>query len=282
MRPAVLLKMEPILTQSAGLSNRLTQLNVDGRRLIDDSFVSEKVLTETMNEIIPYATELFRTMGGTITHIPKISLYDCQVYFHEEVGGPLPNPENKRVFMKPDGGILMLGLHGKNIPILVVEDKVQGKNDQLHEQNKKRQATGNAIERGAKNIRGAEMLFSGLDIFPYVLFAAGCDFHETETIAKRIEMMNMGMPNHYIGVSPTTTPTILETQITQLLTQITVKKMCGKSIASVFVKAHKWDEMKHGASQWTKDERTKICKKVLDLVYAELVKSTRFSEILNT
>jgi hypothetical protein len=168
--------------------------------------------------------------------------------------------------MKPDGGILFAVSGEKRIPILIVEDKVQGTNDNLFEQKKKRQATGNAIERGAKNIRGAEMLFAGLEIFPYVMFASGCDFHSTETIAKRIEMMNMGFPNHYIEMATTITQEQVQLKIDAIIPSINVKKICGKSIASVFVKAHKWDEMKHGSSLWQKDEQVKILKKIIDKV----------------
>ncbi len=201
-----------------------------------------------MTEIVAHASEILRPFGYDVLHEKTISLYECQRFF-EKVGGPRPNPENKKVYMKPDGGILYAISDTKKIPILIVEDKVQGTNDILFEQNKKRQATGNAIERGAKNIRGAEMLFASLGIFPYVMFASGCDFHPTETIAKRIEMMNMGFPNHYSLDEP-----------------FSIKKVCGKSIASVFIKAHKWNEGKHGSSLWEKSEQVGILKRVLDQV----------------
>ena len=253
------------LSLSTGLSKRLTQLNRSGRRLNDDSFSSEGVLTESMKQLIPYANECFAPHGYNVVLEKTISLFECQTFF-EMVGGPKPNPCNKKVYMKPDGGILFAVSGDKRIPILVVEDKVQGTNDNLFEQNKKRQATGNAIERGAKNIRGAEMLFSSLDIFPYVLFASGCDFHSTETISKRIEMMNMGFPNNYIDISPTTTPENIQTTIADIVHTLNIKKICGKSIASVFIKAHKWDKMKHGASRWKKEEQLHILQKIIDKV----------------
>jgi len=238
----------------------------DGRRLNDDSRSSEGTIAEAMCEVVNYANELFKTIGATITHKTKITLYECQEYFYK-VGGPQPKPENKKVCMKPDGGILIANIGSKCIPILMVEDKVQGTNDILCQNNKKRQATGNAIERGAKNIRGAEMIFSGLDIFPYVMFASGCDFHSTETISKRIEMMNMGHPNHYIDISPESNPESISTEINTIIDSVNIKKICGRSVASVFVKAHKWDVMKHGSSNWKKDEIVMICKRVLDKVF---------------
>jgi len=243
---------------SDGLSERHLQMAEDGIHLNDDSRSSEQTLNAAMNEIRLYAETKFLPLGYTIETSPSITLFECQTYFHK-VGGPPPNPSNKNVSMKPDGGILF-AVKEERIPILIVEDKVQGTNDKRLEKKLGRQSTGNAIERAGKNIRGAEMLFTG-NIFPYVLFASGCDFHSTETIAKRIEMMNMGYPNHSIEISPDTVQTM-----TSLLPNIQVKKIGGKCIASVFVKSHKWNEMKHGASLWKKEEQVLLLKHVIDKV----------------
>jgi hypothetical protein len=270
-------KVEPpvqveMTSQSNGLSKRLMKMVEDGRRLNDDSCPSEGTLSEALCEIKPYIEEKCRSIGATLEHKKSISLFECQEYF-KKCGGPTPNEENKNVSMKPDGGIFIMTLHGNAIPLLIIEDKVQGTNDNLYEQKKKRQATGNAIERGAKNIRGAEMLFASQDIFPYVMFASGCDFHSSETIAKRIEMMNMGFPNHYIGLTPTTSQDEIIKKINTIIPYINIEKKCGKSIASVFVKAHKWDEMKHGSSLWKKEEIVLICKNVIDKVFASIKSS---------
>jgi len=257
------------LSQSAGLSNRLSQLNADGRTLIDDSSVSESTLTSAMEQIVEYARASVATLGGTIQHKKKLSLYECQRTFHQ-FGGPSPNEANKSVFMKPDGGILVAVINGQEIPMLIVEDKVQGTNDQLFEKKKPRQATGNAIERAAKNIRGAEMIFAGRNIFPYVLFASGCDLHHTETISRRIDMMNMGITNHYVEVTPDKTQDELMNEVSAIVPAIKINNICGKSIASVFVKAHKWDTMKHGSSMWRKEEIVAICTRVIDIVMDEI------------
>lgn len=259
-----------ITTQSNELSRRLSKLVEDGRRLNDDSYSSEKILLEALHEIKPYIEKKCKLIGGIVEHKKSISLFECQTYFNK-CGGPIPNEENKNVSMKPDGGIFIMILNGDTIPLLIIEDKVQGTNDNLYEQRKKRQSTGNAIERGAKNIRGAEMLFANQNIFPYVMFVSGCDFHSSETIAKRIEMMNMGFPNHYIDITPTTSSEEIRTKINTIIPCINIEKKCGKSIASVFVKAHKWDEMKHGSSYWKKEEIVTICKNVIDQVFNSLV-----------
>lgn len=252
-------------TQSEGLSKRLSEMMKGGRRLNDDSIGSEGTLGEAMNEVIPYIETKMEYFGGKIEHKKTMTLYECQEYF-EKVGGRAPNPENKSVYMKPDGGIIVMNIGKESKPLLIVEDKVQGTNDKLYEEKKKRQATGNAIERGGKNIRGAEMIFAGENIFPYVLFASGCDFHSSETIGKRIEMMNMGYPNHYIEVKPSTSDEDIKKEIERIVSNINIRKVCGKSIVSVFVKSHKWDEMKHGSSLWKKEEIVYILKKVIDNV----------------
>ena len=260
-----------VVSQSMGLSKRLTQMNSDGRKLNDDSRNSESILSEAMIDVIIYAKEKTATIGGTITHKKEISLYECQQYFHK-VGGPTPDEANKRVYMKPDGGIIICTINNIEYPIMIVEDKVQGTNDKLHEQKKKRQATGNAIERASKNMRLSEMIFVEMNIFPYVLFASGCDFHHTETISKRLEMMNMGIPNHYIEITPKKTSEMVSTNIDEIISSININNRFGKSISSIFVKAHKWDEMRHGSSMWKKNEIVKICCKVIDLAVDKLTK----------
>jgi len=253
-------------TQSEGLSKRHKDMNNEGNHLNDDSKLSEKTLNESIHEIIDYAKKKFEPLGYSIIAENTISLYECQKYF-QMVGGPEPNSENKKYYMKPDGGIIYALKDSKKIPILIVEDKVQGTNDKLYCQDKKRQSTGNAIERAAKNIRGAEMMFVGQDIFPYVLFAAGCDFHITETISKRIEMMNMGYPNHYINIDDKITPEKVQIDIEKIISEINISKRCGRSIASVFIKAHKWDKMNHYSSLWKKEERVYIMKNIIDKVF---------------
>jgi hypothetical protein len=251
---------------SQTLSKSLSEYYNEDKCLNDDSKNSEKILSLAMEEVLLYAQELFKNISGTVNTKNKMTLYECQEYFHN-AGGPVPNPLNKNFSMRPDGGILMLSLNGKDIPILIVEDKVQGTNDNLFAKKCRRQATGNAIERGAKNIRGAEMIFSGLPIFPYVLFASGCDFHESETISKRIDMMNMGITNHYIGITKSSTDENINVLIEDIKNSINIKKVCSIGIASVFIKAHKWNELVHGSSIWKKEEIVNICKKVIDNVY---------------
>ena len=103
--------------------------------------------------------------------------------------------DNARVSIKPDAGIILWKINNKHYPIYIGEDKIQGTNDKLFEAGKPKQATGNAIERYFKNVRAEELLCSRLPYFPSVVFASGCDFHHSETIAKRLEAGNYGVPN---------------------------------------------------------------------------------------
>ena len=256
---------------SEGLSRRITDFNADGYHFTDDSIGSEARLKDALMDVKKYAKERVEAMGGELKHLKKVSLRECREYF-ERAGGPSVNPdEDNNVYMEPDGGILVATFNGHKYPILISEDKVQGTNDRRRSQGSQRQSLGNAIERAAKNIRGAEMLLSEMNVFPYVLFASGCDFHHTETIAKRLEMMNFGIPNHYIEVKPNETPNPLD------LSKIDITKRFGdKCIASIFIKAHKWDVMDHGSSKWSKDELVSIYQKVIDQSIDSI------SSILNT
>lgn len=253
------------MSQSSQLSKKLTAMVAGGSRLNDDSKGSEKTLDQAMLEIIKYSEE--KNPEYKITHKKKISLFECQETL-EQMGGPKPDPANKKVSMKPDGGYIFAKYCDKLLPLLIVEDKRQGTNDNLHTLEKPRQATGNAIERAAKNIRGSEMLFAPFAIFPYVIFASGCDFHHNETISKRLEMMNYGCPNHYIEITSKITQESIDVDILEILTKIDIRKRWGgRSVALVFIKAHKWDEMGHGSSAWTKDEEVRILKTVIDQVF---------------
>ena len=258
-------------TQSQKLSEKITTLYSEGRTLIDDSSQSEGILKMAITQtVLPYATQKISAIGGTIRHVPRMTLYEQQEYF-QKVGGPAPNPENKRVYMQPDGGIIIATIDGQDYPILIPEDKVQGTNDHLFTQGKKKQSTGNAIERGAKNIRGAEMIFASRTTFPYVIFASGCDFHHSETISKRLEMMNHGVPNRYIEITPESTPEQTEIELQALISSINVRKINGFfSNATIFVKAHKFDQMPNGSSRWNMEQISNICCRIIDQVVDEL------------
>jgi hypothetical protein len=257
--------------RAAGLSNRLLQLNRDGRTLVDDSNLSEATLKAAMSDVLAFARSEVEKLGGVVEHVSSISLADCQKMFHE-AGGPEPMgvAENSKVSMRPDGGIIMATIDGKKYPLFIGEDKVQGTNDSRLAAGLPRQSTGNAIERAAKNIRGCEMITAHMNVFPYVVFASGCDFHESETISKRLVMMNMGRPNHYLEVGPEAPP--VPRQMEGVIGSINIDKLMGHGLASIFVKAHKYDKMPHGASRWTRPELVSIATRVVTLALRSVTK----------
>jgi len=262
-------------TQSSGLRTRIKTMHDGGQHFNDNSKHSEDRLTSVIQQkIIPHVRARIANLGGTISFLKQISLYDAIEIFKQNLGEEeIENyEENKKVFMKPDGGIIIANINGKTYPILLTEDKLQGTNDERRAQGLPRQATGNAIERAAKNIRGAEMLFAASPVFPYVLFASGCDLHSSETISKRLEMMNYGVKNNYVEISPATTEEAKEAMVAEMVSRINInKRHGGKSIASMFVKAHKWDEMAHGASIWTPAEIEAVCMRVVDLAINSII-----------
>jgi hypothetical protein len=262
-------------TQSAGLRTRIKTMHDGGQHFNDNSKHSEDRLTSVIQgKIIPHARARIAELGGTLTFLKQISLYDVMEIFAQHTGEEIENcPENKKVFMKPDGGIIIARIGDKSYPILLTEDKLQGTNDERRTQGLARQATGNAIERAAKNIRGAEMLFGGLPVFPYVLFASGCDLHSSETISKRLEMMNYGVKNNYVEISPSTSVETKATMVAEMVSRINItKRFGGRCVASMFVKAHKWDEMEHGASVWTPAEIEAVCMRVIDMAIDNIPK----------
>ena len=264
-------------TQSDGLRNRLATMHGGGQHLNDDSKDSEGVLRAALeNAVIPYAKHRASLNGWTIEYVTKIDLYDMQCMLEKMTGGdcPKPDPANKRVCMKPDGGILSVKIDENNvIPILISEDKKQGTNDCRLAEGKKKQATGNALERGIKNIRAAEMMFQGGTVFPYVLFGSGCDLHPTETIAKRLEVGNYGHPNHNIVLTPTKTHEEIQSEVNTLVQNLNItKRYGGKCIATMCIKSHKWDEMAHNSSAWSEREIADICCQIVTLAFDDLEK----------
>ncbi len=253
---------------SLQLSKSIKSVNVSGRNLNDNSKTSEAILKDIIqNDILDYATKKFKSFGN-VKLIDKIKLSQLiSIYNQMDVKHNTYNTHDP--YMLPDGGVLILTPHNTNyqVALFVAEDKVQGTNDRLYSKGLKRQATGNAIERSAKNARAAEMMFPN-NLYAYCIFANGCDFHHCETISTRLVMMNYGQLNHYIGIDVNTTPEmVISTIETTILPMINIYKDNNKCIMSVFIKAHKWDELPNGSSRWTKDELIKICTNVIDRVY---------------
>ena len=74
---------------SQKLSKSLSEYYNEDKCLNDDSKNSEKILSLAMEEIILYSQELFKNISGTVNTKKKMTLYECQEYFHN-AGGPEP------------------------------------------------------------------------------------------------------------------------------------------------------------------------------------------------
>lgn len=109
--------------------------------------------------------------------------------------------QGKDSFVKPDGGIIYFLKDGKKYPILITEAKKQGTNDIRSLEGKSKQGKGNAIERAYKNHKELELFCKKLPVFPYVIFAYGCDFEEGSSINDRLDAMTEYLPRNkiYIG-----------------------------------------------------------------------------------
>lgn len=99
--------------------------------------------------------------------------------------------------IEPDGGVLYLNKIGDESfrkVILISEMKHQGTNDKRVKEGKKRQATGNAIERFGKNLAAIRAFTNYERITPFVLFAWGEDFTNSLTVRSKLVAMNEFYP----------------------------------------------------------------------------------------
>jgi hypothetical protein len=284
----------PPVTQSNGLSQRHLALHKDGRTLVDDSNISEGNLKTIIEPLLSWTRAAIEPYGGDIQYFTKISLADL----HKKLNNPAhiigeavdTNEQDvyNRVNIRPDAGVIMWTYMGTQYPLYIGEDKVQGTNDKLHAAGKPRQATGNAIERYFKNVRAEEMLCAHVSYFPSVVFASGCDFHNSETIAKRLEAGNYGTPNHYIELCPYQKEEGEETDnkyqirnpdmnLENIIKKISIRKQSRGiyapflSIPTVCIKAHKWDELPHNTSLWKPQEYLDVSKQIITLAIQEVI-----------
>lgn len=76
-------------------------------------------------------------------------------------------------------------------PLVIAEVKHQGTNNERQKEEKKKQATGNAIERLGKNLTAIKTYMHYENITPFVCFGYGCDFFEDNpTVLSKIYCLN--------------------------------------------------------------------------------------------
>lgn len=96
-------------------------------------------------------------------------------------------------YIEPDGGVLYLNRLGDESyrrVILVSEMKHQGTNTRRQQEGRRRQATGNAIERFGKNLAAIRAFTNYETITPFVLFCWGEDFVDSLTVRSKLVAMN--------------------------------------------------------------------------------------------
>lgn len=143
-------------------------------------------------------------------------------------------------FITPDGGFVWVKIKGVKYYILVCEQKRQGTNDKRVLEGKRKQSKGNAGERLGKNVKAFDVLFDTFDIYPFVVFLQGCDFHDEEsTITDRIRTIALFQEMNKINIE---------------------WKKIGNRLytgGSYFMRGHSMNE-KPGTSDWTFEEMYSI------------------------
>ena len=92
--------------------------------------------------------------------------------------------------IRPDSGLVGMYVDKEWKIIFVAEAKKQGTNKERMEKGHDRQAKGNAIERAPKNFNEIRNYMKSEKIFPFIVFASGCDFHDGSTISDRLTSIN--------------------------------------------------------------------------------------------
>jgi hypothetical protein len=156
--------------------------------------------------------------------------------------------------IRPDGGLFYIKCVKGTFCFLVVEDKYQGTNDKRYTEGKKKQSTGNAIERAFKNLNASWHLFKDLHISPYVVFVAGCDFHHSESIIHRIG------PVSNFGRNPIIREALPDGtfDMNGFCEKINIIKDQNREFGIFCVKAHKYDEHQNRTSMWSSTERLHV------------------------
>ena len=175
--------------------------------------------------------------------------------------------ENNKCFIRPDGGFFYIELDSVKYCFLIVEDKYQGTNDTRYKKGYKRQSTGNAIERVFKNLNASWHLFKDIPISSYLVFVAGCDFHNSESIIHRIgPLSNFGKEPIVWEMDGS------EFNVSGMLPKIDVRKDNNREFATFCVKAHKYDEFPNKSSMWKASERLAVMKHIAKQSVNEIVR----------
>jgi type II restriction enzyme len=163
-----------------------------GRSMFNDAAKHHEVnVLDTAYEVL---YELNRKYNDCFVLEKKLSKKDIA----SSLGYKSYRSQGKSSFIKPDGGIIYYVKNNKKYPVLITEAKKQGTNDIRATEGKMRQGKGNAIERAYKNHKEIELYCRRFPVFPYVIFAHGCDFEDGSSINDRLDAMTEYLPRNKI------------------------------------------------------------------------------------
>lgn len=167
------------------------------------NFTSKKQETAVARAPQDALSRLQQDFAVQFDHKPRLLLSEIVAKLGREYpdvpfAKPLPTSS-----MRPDGGILsIVDRNGASHPILIVEVKNQGTNDERIAEGLPRQAMGNALERLGKNVIGFRTAMLAEGIMPFVCFGYGCDFDEGSSIRDRVITVAMFGPLNEVNVVP--------------------------------------------------------------------------------
>lgn len=184
------------MSNSAKLRKTQTEFG-GGRSIFNEEAKSHEA--NVFDTTLEVRSKLRNTYGDKFYIEKQLSKYKIA----EKLGIKNYNPEGSNPFVKPDGGILYYIKNSIHYPILITEAKKQGTNDIRELEGKPKQGKGNAIERAYKNSKEFELYCRDFPIFPYVVFACGCDFAKGSSINDRLDAMTDYLPRNkiYVGTN---------------------------------------------------------------------------------
>lgn len=166
--------------------------------------------TERLKSELEYEFEEFLNRKGLRLNIGFLTYKRLKKFKLEVEGEDLSGIKSDRTF-KPDGKMLYLveNLSGIAYPIMASESKTQGTNQGRLKRGKPKQATGNACERGSKNVKIIERLFEHYPYTPFFMICSGYDFRRNHDYIynKLAEMNGLNEVNKlYLNTGKTTKP----------------------------------------------------------------------------
>jgi hypothetical protein len=224
-----------------------------GQKTTEKSAKAEKKLVTAVKKV----KATLEALGHTVELIEKLSYYDMKQNSHIHRGTPAPT-ECDKMTICPDGGALLVD--GKIAGIF--EDKYEGTADDVGKEDAK-WAGGSTIDRTFKNVNACKMYCAGTGVFPYVVFAHGCNFHPKLNVHKRLEQGNHGFPNQMVIVTPDDDGAASFERLLETITPESVRlqgKYNNMEVASIFIKTHaaRNDEPHY----WTLKELRAECKQL--------------------